>query len=73
MESLYYDRKSQYCIPGDTMAAACAIIRKHQEGIKRLTSGALVFSIGEDRAAYEDVFSRGLDEIEVLLQEYGVI
>lgn len=55
------------------MAAACAIIRKHQEGIKRLTSGALVFSIGEDRAAYEDVFSRGLDEIEVLLQEYGVI
>lgn len=64
---------SQHSIPEDTMAAACAIIRKHQEGIKSLTSGALVFSIGEDRAAYEDVFSRGLGEIEVLLQEYGVI
>lgn len=69
----YDSTPSKHNIPEDTMAAASAIIRNHQEGTKSLISGALVFSIGEDRTAYEDVFIRGLGEIEALLKEYGVL
>lgn len=69
----YVFTPSQHFIPEDIMAAACAVIRKRQEGIKSLTSGSLVFSTGEERIAYENVFSRGLQEIEVLLKQYGVI
>lgn len=64
---------SQHFIPEDTMAAACAVIRKREEGVRSLTSGALVFSTGKERIAYESVFNRGLQEIEALLEKYGVI
>ncbi|MEG2265076.1 MAG: Qat anti-phage system QueC-like protein QatC [Acinetobacter sp.] len=64
---------SQYVIPEDTMAAACAVLRFREYGVRDLTSGLLTFASLDERLAYEYVFKRGLMEIEQLLEEYDVI
>lgn len=69
----YKSTPSQHSISEDTMAAACAVLRYRQQGTKGLTCGTLAFSTDTERSAYEGVFERGLQELEVLLKECGVI
>ncbi len=53
------------------MANACLIVE--QSGIQRLISGNLFFADHQKRKDFEGVVSRGLKEVEQLLQGQGVI
>jgi len=57
----------------DVAAAAAAFIRYQDEGIRRFAGGALAFAPFADRARYESVVARGMDELGQLLSHHGVI
>ncbi|MEI7612234.1 MAG: Qat anti-phage system QueC-like protein QatC [Betaproteobacteria bacterium] len=59
--------------PNDIGAAAVACLRAAPLGISRLFGGALSFADAASRPQYEGVVQRGLAELEVLLQQHGVI
>lgn len=59
--------------PDDVGAAASACLRVERFGIQKFISGSLSFSNHDDRKKYEGVISRGLKEIEALLNEKDVI
>jgi len=59
--------------PDDVGAAANACLVAQHSGIQRLVSGNLFFADHQNRADFEGVFSRGLNEIEQLLRGKGVI
>lgn len=57
----------------DIGAAAAAVLRLEDNGIRHLTAGQLAFAPAAQRAQYADVVSRGLAELGVLLRQQGVI
>jgi len=57
----------------DIGAVAGAVLRYQQHGIRRLTSGQLAFADAADRARYEGVVARGLNELGQLLEREEVI
>jgi len=59
--------------PNDVGAVAEACITMEKFGIRRLLSGNLSFADHVDRKKFEEVFSRGLEEIKSLLIDYKVI
>ncbi|MFH1952387.1 MAG: Qat anti-phage system QueC-like protein QatC [Pseudomonadota bacterium] len=58
---------------GDVAAAAAAYLRYQQKGMRRFAGGALSFAPPHERAQYEDVVARGMDELGQLLRSHGVI
>jgi hypothetical protein len=58
---------------GDMAAAAAAYLRYQDKGVRRFAGGALSFSPPDERARYEDVVARGMDELGQLLSSHGVI
>lgn len=59
--------------PDDVGAAANACLVAEQSGIQRLVSGNLFFANHQNRRNFEEVFSRGLNEVKELLLGKGVI
>ena len=57
----------------DVAAAAAACIRYQSQGLRRFVGGALSFAPEHDRAMYEGVVARGMDELNVLLSAHGVL
>lgn len=57
----------------DVAAAANACLRYQDKGIRRFTGGALSFASPDERARYENVVVRGMDELNQLLKTHGVI
>ena len=58
---------------GDVGAAAAAYLRFQQKGIQRFVGGTLSFSSPNERALYESVVARGMDELGLLLRSHNVI
>lgn len=58
---------------GDVAAAANAYLRYQQKGMRRFVGGTLSFAPPHERAQYEDVVARGMDELGQLLKNHGVI
>lgn len=58
---------------GDVAAAAASYLRYQQKGIRRFTGEALSFAPSHERAQYEDVVARGMDELGQLLRSHNVI
>ena len=59
--------------PDDVGAMASACLRAKKFGIQKLISGNLSFSNHNNRKDFEGVFSRGLEEVKLLLKEKNVI
>lgn len=59
--------------PNDVGAMAIACLNYSQFGVQSLILGSLGFTEHSDRSKYEDVISRGFDEIANLLKVDGVI
>lgn len=59
--------------PDDVGAAANACLIVQLFGIRRLISGTLSFADNQNRREFENVFSRGLDEVKDFLDGKGVI
>lgn len=59
--------------PDDVGAVANACLVAEQSGIHRLISGNLSFADHQNRRGFEEVFSRGLNEVKELLRCNGVI
>jgi hypothetical protein len=57
----------------DVAAAAAACLRYQDEGVRRFAGGALSFASHAERARYESVVARGMDELGKLLSHHGVI
>lgn len=57
----------------DVAAAAAAYLRYQQQGLRRFVGGALSFASPDERALYEEVVARGMDELGQLLINHGVI
>ena len=58
---------------GDVAAAASAYLRYQDKGVRRFAGGALSFAPTDERAQYEDVVARGMDELGQLLRSHGVL
>lgn len=69
----YLRDKLSYSESKDVAAAAAAYLRYQDEGVRRFTGGALAFAPPAERAKYEGVVARGLDELGQLLTLHGVI
>ena len=57
----------------DVAVAAAACLRYQDEGVRLFAGGALSFASHAERARYESVVARGMDEIGKLLSRHGVI
>lgn len=57
----------------DVAAAANACIRFQTQGVHRFVGGALSFAPAHDRAMYEGVVARGMEELTALLTAHGVL
>lgn len=57
----------------DVAAAAAAYLRYQDKGVRRFVGGALSFAPSEERDRYNDVVTRGMDELGQLLRSHGVI
>jgi hypothetical protein len=57
----------------DIGAVAAAVLRMERDGPRSLTAGQLSFAAPTDRAAYEGVVVRGLQELGSLLRSQGVL
>jgi hypothetical protein len=58
---------------GDVGAVAAAYLRYQQKGIQRFVGGSLSFASPNERALYESVVARGMDELGLLLRSHKVI
>ncbi|MGO4813797.1 Qat anti-phage system QueC-like protein QatC [Cupriavidus sp. 2MCAB6] len=56
----------------DIGAVAAAVLRYREHGVRRLTSGQLAFANSADRAEYEGVVARGIEELGQLLEHAEV-
>lgn len=57
----------------DVRAAAMACIYFRKQGLRRFIGGSLNFSPIDQREMYEGVITRGMEELENLLNEHGVL
>lgn len=57
----------------DVAATAAAYVRYQDEGIRRFTGAALSFAPYAERLQYEDVISRGMEELGQFLASQGLI
>lgn len=57
----------------DVSAAASTYLQYRERGIQSLTRGNLLFASTNDRAQYESVLARGLNELGQLLSSQGII
>jgi len=57
----------------DVAAAAASYLRYQDKGVRRFAGGALSFAPPDERARYEEVVARGMDELGQLLSSHGVI
>lgn len=59
--------------PDDPMAAALAVLTVRTHGLDRFLGATLAFASPADRQLYRDVLTKGVSELEVLLQEDGLL
>ena len=59
--------------PDDAMAAALAVLAVQEKGLDRFLGATLSFAKPEERAAYRQVLSKGLAEVEAILRRDGVL
>lgn len=57
----------------DVSAAAAALLRYRQVGVRRFVGGALSFATPPERTMYENLVGRGLEELGQLLRSHGVV
>jgi hypothetical protein len=57
----------------DVRAAAMACICFRNQGLRRFIGGALNFATPNQQGMYEGVISRGMEELENLLNKHGVL
>lgn len=57
----------------DIGAAAAAVLRFEEHGVRHVTGGQLAFAPAAERAQYEGVVERGLGELGVLLRREGAL
>jgi len=69
----YLREKLAHSESKDVAAAAAAYLRYKYEGIRRFACGSLAFASHSERAQYESVVARGMDELGMLLSSHGVI
>jgi len=74
------ETKNGYCVSDlktansqDVQAVAYSYLRAREASSESLTYGKLPKSSIEERAQYLDVFTRGLNELGVLLESFGVV
>lgn len=59
--------------PDDAMAAAQAILDVRSRGLDRFLGATLAFAAPDERPAYRQVLSDGVDELAALLQRDGIL
>jgi hypothetical protein len=59
--------------PDDPMAAALAVLTVQRKGLDQFLGASLAFASREDRAAYRQVLSDGINELGALLRRDGVL
>ena len=69
----YIRKQLAYSESSDVAAAAAAYLRYRNYGIRRFVGGALSFASYDERAQYEGVVARGMDELGQLLSSHGVV
>jgi hypothetical protein len=57
----------------DVASVASAYLRYKQRGLRRFVAGEFSFATSKERIVYEDVVSRGMEELGELLRSHGVI
>lgn len=72
-EGGYFKENLQYSYSKDVAAAALAVVQYEKYGIESFVKGELSFAKGEERKLYLGVVERGVQEIAVLLREYGIL
>lgn len=57
----------------DVAAAAAAVLRYHNMGVRRFSGGALCFASFDEQVRYEELVAQGMDELSLLLSTHGVL